>query len=303
MDHQVCTFCQSSSPLLFRVKDLNRRLSEEVFSYYRCTSCGLIFLHPHPADLGKYYPADYYGNTHTLKDLEPEYAFNRYKVNIVHQFARTGRLLEVGPSRGTFAYLAKEGGFEVSVIERDEECCRFLGQAAGIKALQSTDPTAALRQQEQSYEVIALWQVIEHLDDPWDFVRVATSKLAPGGILVLATPNPEALQFKIFGRRWFHLDAPRHLQIIPAGLLTKLGASMGLREVLLTSADADIHRHNQASWHNSINNSFQTNYLFRRKLVYHFVHRQVDRLDHRVRSYEERGFRGSTYTLVLQKSA
>lgn len=295
MAHPLCTFCQGKTELLFRVKDLNRKLSNEAFSYYRCADCRLIFLSPHPADLGKYYPQDYYGTTRTLQDLEPEYVFNRYKVDIVRQFVPTGKLLEVGPSRGTFAFLAKESGFDVSVIERDEECCRFLSEAAGISTLQSVDPTAALRQQGLSYDVIALWQVIEHLNDPWDFVRAAVDKLAPGGILVLATPNPEALQFKIFGRYWYHLDAPRHLQIIPARLLSDFGASLGLRQVLLTSADADIHRHNLASWHYSLGNVFKTEVLQR------FASRQAGRVDYRVRAYEEGGFRGSTYTLVLQK--
>ncbi len=296
MDHSPCTFCQSPAPLLFRVGDLNRKLSNEVFSYYRCTNCGLIFLHPHPADLGKYYPQDYYGSTRTIKDLEPEYPFNRYKVDIIRQFVPAGRLLEVGPSRGTFAFLAKESGFEVSVIERDEECCRFLHETVGIDAVQSTDPTTALQRQEPC-DVVALWQVIEHLDDPWNFVRAAAARLKPGGLLVLATPNPDALQFKIFGRYWFHLDAPRHLQIIPARLLTELGASLGLREVFLVSADADIHRHNVASWHSSIDNVLPTNRL------HHFVHRQMGRVGYYLRGYEEGGFRSSTYTLALQKPA
>ena len=294
MDHPPCTFCQSPAPLLFRVRDLNRKLSDEVFSYHHCTNCGLIFLYPHPADLGKYYPQDYYGNTRTLKDLEPEYPFNRYKVDIVRQFVQAGRLLEVGPSRGTFAYLAKESGFEVSVIERDEECCRFLRATAGIEALPSTDPTAAIRQQEPC-DVIALWQVIEHLNDPWDFIRAAASKLKPGGILVLATPNPDSLQFKTFGRYWFHLDAPRHLQLIPAKLLTDFGATLGLREAMLTSADADSYRHNAAGWQASVGN------LIPIRGLRGFIDRQMGRVAYRLRAYEQRGFRGCTYTLVLQR--
>ncbi len=294
MDHPPCTFCQAPASLRFRVKDLNRRLSDEIFRYYHCDRCGLIFMHPLPTDLGKYYPASYYGKTQSAQDLEPEFPFNRYKVEIVRQFVQSGRLLEVGPSRGTFAYLARESGFDVSVIERDAQCCRFLQETLGIKAQQSDTPTATLRQQEPC-DVIALWQVIEHLDDPWIFLRTAADRLKPGGVLVLATPNPEALQFKLFGRFWFHLDAPRHLQLIPAKLLTKLGASLGLREVLLTSEDADAHRHNEAGWHQSVDN------LLRVHRLRGFVHRQVERASRWMHAYEHGDFRSCTYTLVLQK--
>ena len=296
MDSARCTFCRTPSPLLFRVSDLNRKLSAEVFFYYRCPSCALIFLQPHPADLGKYYPQAYYGNTLTLEDLEPEFPFNRYKVDIVRQFVQTGRLLEVGPSRGTFAYLAKESGFQVGVIERDQECCRFLRETVGIDTLPSTDPTTAM-QQEAPCDVIALWQVIEHLNDPWEFVRAAAGKLKPGGILILATPNPDSWQFKMFGRNWFHLDAPRHLQLIPAKLLTGLGAALGLHQVMLTAADADSRRHNVAGWQSSVENVFPVARLRA------FIHRHVGSMAQRLQPYEQGDFRGCTYTLVLQKPA
>ncbi len=294
MPSEPCPFCGEAAPLHFRVGDLNRQLSDAVFTYYRCPQCRLIFLSPHPADLGKYYPQDYYGQKLSLTDLELEFPFNRYKIDIIRQFVLAGRLLEVGPSRGTFAYLAKQAGYDVSVIERDVECCQFLGAVAGIHAINSTEPTVALRQQEEGYDLIALWQVIEHLGDPWDFIRAAAERLKPGGILVLATPNPDALQFKIFGRYWFHLDAPRHLQLIPAGLLTELGRSLGLREVLLTASDADVYRHNQSGWDSSTRNAAPS--WLRR-----FARRQMGRVSYRLRGYEHGGFRGSTYTLVLQK--
>lgn len=295
MNDPLCSFCQAPSPRVFRVDDRNRWLGAAVFTYYRCPECRLLFLTPHPADLGKYYPKEYYGQKLTLADLEQEFSFNRYKIDIVRRFVPTGRLLEIGPARGTFAYLAKEAGYDVSVIERDTECCEFLRTVAGINAINSTEPTAALQQQEEGYDVIALWQVIEHLGDPWDFIRAAAAKLRPNGILVLATPNPDSLQFKIFGRYWFHLDAPRHLQLIPAELLSRLGDSLGLREAFLTAADADVHRHNAAGWTVSVHNALPDG------RIKSFVEHQMQRVAHRLRRYEQEGFRGSIYTLVLQR--
>ena len=54
-----CRYCQHDAPLLLRVGDVNRHITDEVFSYYRCPNCGLIFIDPIPAKLGDYYSGDY----------------------------------------------------------------------------------------------------------------------------------------------------------------------------------------------------------------------------------------------------
>ena len=296
MDQATCTFCQTLSPLHFRVSDLNRRLSNELFAYYRCPECHLLFLSPHPADLGKYYPKEYYGATRTLNDLVPELDAERYKVAIVQQFARAGRLLEVGPSRGLFAYLAKESGFTVSAVERDPECCRFLSEVLGIEAINDLD-TARVLDRQPPFDVITLWQVIEHLDDPWGFVRAAAANLKPGGYLIIGTPNPDSFQYRLFGRFWAHLDAPRHLQLIPASLLVKLGASVGLRQVLLnTTGDGDADRCNLFGWQQSMVNAL------RGGTPTPLIEKNMGRIGYRLRLFEQRRFRGTTYTLVLQKN-
>ena len=61
-----------------------------------------------------------------------------------------------------------------------------------------------------------MWHVIEHLRRPWEVIERAAANLQDGGVLAIATPNPRALQFKLLRRRWAHLDAPRHLFLIPS---------------------------------------------------------------------------------------
>ena len=295
MNSERCTSCGHSAPALFRVGDLNRRLSAKTFPYFRCPKCRLVFQSPLPDDLGMYYPQEYYGKTQTIADLEPTLGPERYKLTLVQRFLRSGRLLEVGPSRGEFAYLAKESGFDVSAIERDTECCRFLSEVVGIQAINDTDPAAALARQEP-YDMIALWQVIEHLDDPWKFLQVAADKLNPGGYLFIAAPNPDSLQFRLFGRFWAHLDAPRHLQLIPASLLATRGASLGLSEALLnTTGDQELDRFNEFSWQRSITN------LLGRKTITPFIKQNMTRVAWKLRRYEQEQFRGCCYTLALQK--
>jgi 2-polyprenyl-3-methyl-5-hydroxy-6-metoxy-1,4-benzoquinol methylase len=155
--------------------------------------------------------------------------------------------LEIGPAYGSFIYLAKEAGFNAEAIEMDPNCCRFISEAIGVKAIQSNDPSVALKGVE-NYDVIALWHVIEHLPDPWKTLEAISKKLQPGGILVIAAPNPEAFQFRVLGRFWPHVDAPRHLKLIPLSLLDREMLSLELKPVWSTTTDKGTLGWNTFGW-------------------------------------------------------
>ena len=56
-----------------------------------------------------------------------------------------------------------------------------------------------------------MYHVLEHLHDPREALSKAYQLLKRGGLLVVAVPNFDSLQARIFRQRWYHLDAPRHL--------------------------------------------------------------------------------------------
>ena len=242
-----CRLCDGEARHLFRVHDLNRGLSEEQFDYFGCSNCGSICLAPIPADLSRYYPAEYYRLPANATELALLAEEERYKLEIVAGHRPGGRLLDIGPSVGAFAHLAKKAGYQVSTIEMDSACCAFLRRVVGVRAVQSDDPAGAL-EAEGDYDVITLWHVVEHLADPWSVIAAAAAKLAPGGLLVIAAPNPESLQFRLFGRYWMHLDAPRHLQLIPVAEVIRRAASHGLATARLTTTDRGALLCNSAGW-------------------------------------------------------
>ena len=289
-----CPLCNSPARLKFQAQDVNRRLSPEKFNYYQCLNCGLIFLWPVPDDPGGYYPRDYYAIPASLERLTFQAQSDRYKIDLVQKFVSGGRLLEIGPAYGSFAFLAKQAGFEVHAIEMDEECCRFLSEVVGVRAIHSAQAASALAA-TGPYQVIALWQVIEHLPDPWLVLEAVARQLLPNGILVVATPNPEAFQFRLLGRFWAHLDTPRHLALIPASLLTRRMQTLGLSSLLLTTTDKGSIGWNSFGWSASLKNFF-TNPAVRSTA--HFAGRALAKLFIPV---ERSGWRGSAYTAIFQK--
>jgi len=299
-----CPYCHTESPLYFQSRDYNRNITQEIFDHYRCPQCGLIFIAPIPSNLGAYYPDIYHPIPETPASLKAASELERYKIEIIERYISNGRLLEIGPSYGSFTYLAKKAGFEVEAIEMNARCCQFLNEVVGVRAINSNDPVDALQHLEP-YDVIALWHVIEHLPDPWSTLDAISTKLKPGGILVIASVNPEAFQFRIIGRRWLHLDAPRHVMLIPTKLLANKLESLGMKVEMTTMTDEGTLACNTGGWRFFFHHTCARPYANR---TLRFISDNVMNLIGKVISFLARPIdqsdgMGSAYTMVFRKVA
>jgi len=290
----TCPYCEKSASSLFIAHDRNRCISSASFPYYRCVSCGLIFLQPVPPDLGTYYPEDYYLVPSSRSELETASENERFKLDLVTSFIQKGRLLEVGPAFGNFAYLAKQAGFDVEVIEMDSRCCEFLRTVAGIATVQSTDAAQAV-QDKGPYDVIALWHVIEHLPNFQQTLDALAGKIRMGGVLVIAAPNPESWQFRILGRYWTHVDAPRHVVLIPVGLLVAHMRKLGFTAVSMTMTDPGGIGWNMFGWQYSLSNFANSRFI---KNLLFLMGAVLARI---MAPFEVNDQAGSAYTLIFRK--
>jgi 2-polyprenyl-3-methyl-5-hydroxy-6-metoxy-1,4-benzoquinol methylase len=237
---------------MLRARDTNRPQvgGDERFDYYRCGACGLWFLSPVPADLQDRYPEEYYtlpGPEQFARGMDAE----AYKVDLLRSHRPTGTLLELGPACGYFAGAAKRAGYDVSVIEMNAACCNYMRERVGIKVNESADIVGTLRSLPK-FDIIALWHVIEHLPNPWEVLRAAADQLTDGGILVFATPNPDALQFKALRSHWTHLDAPRHVFLLPINQMVSYVRGLGLLLEEATCLDAGSLYWSTFGWEQSL---------------------------------------------------
>lgn len=290
----VCPHCGGPATRVLRSRDDNRRVNAYRFAYFRCHRCKLLFLDPIPEDLGQYYPDAYYPMPETLAGLDRIAQRQRHRIELVRRYAPGGRLLDVGAAQGLFAHLAKQAGFEVETIEMDEKCCRYLRDVVGVGVVRSDDPAAVLPGMAPP-GVITFWHVVEHLSDPWSSLRRAAALLPPGGVLVVATPNPEALQFRLLGPRWVHLDAPRHVHLIPAPLLAHELAAHDLHPVLTTSDDEGTRAFTMNGWRRSLMNLSRFRPL---EVAAAGVGTGIGLV---ARVAESGGLRGAAYTAVFRK--
>lgn len=290
-----CPYCRSSAHLHVTARDFNRRVSDVEFHLCRCEVCGLLFINDPPDNLEHYYPTDYQFVPESADDLNSQLSAQRYKIDIVKRAIAGGRLLEIGASNGMFCRLAQQAGFEVTAVEMDEGCVRFLRDKLGVRTIASTDPAAVLAADETTYEAICLWHTIEHLREPWEVLARAVQRIEPGGVLVIAAPNPDAWQARLLGARWPHHDMPRHLFALPIPWLTAFGRDHGLIIEMVTTRDQGSLYWNRFTWamllRGQTSNRLLQSALWRAGMVVGWM----------LEPWEGREGRGATYTAVLRR--
>jgi 2-polyprenyl-3-methyl-5-hydroxy-6-metoxy-1,4-benzoquinol methylase len=292
-----CPQCGTPSTLAFRTRDYNRHATDERFQYFECPSCRVVFIDPVPANLGSYYN-DRYHDFPTREGMVLRSEAEQFKVAAIRPFAERGRLLEIGPSIGAFLVAARRAGFEVSAIELDPDCCRYLSDELGIRAFRADAPEDAL-DRVGPFDVLALWQVIEHLPSPWRTLPPFVERLSAGGLVVVSSPNPDSLQFRLLRGRWAHVDAPRHLELIPRATLDAFMAKHGLTPVFATYTDDATLACNKFGWAGSMTNLVPDAKGVLRTLAIWFGN-GVSAL---MRPVDARPGNGSSYTVVYRKTA
>ncbi|HET9073762.1 MAG TPA: class I SAM-dependent methyltransferase [Solirubrobacteraceae bacterium] len=148
--------------------------------------------------------------------------FDRQRLGLIGPARSPGgprRLVDAGAGRGRFVAAARAAGFDAVGIEPS---LRAVDPTLGL--IPATIEAAGLA--SGSVDVVTLWHVLEHLDDPGMALAAIWDWLVPGGLLLVGVPNLSSWQARLTGGRWYHLDMPRHrVHYTVAGVTALLGAA------------------------------------------------------------------------------
>jgi len=226
-----CLFCG--------VRDEEVRFVEEPFRVVRCRRCSLTYVNPRlPSDtLHAMYQEDYweserardFGYTAYLADAALYLETFRMRSEVLAPYARPpGRVLEVGCAAGFFLRVMEDAGWTTTGLEIARPMVEHARRELGLPDVRHGD-LLDIELPERHYDVIALWDVIEHLEDPREHLARAVPLLADDGVVVIETQNVASWFARALGRRWTHYKHEEHLYHFDPATVRRLLADVGLR--------------------------------------------------------------------------
>ena len=210
-----------------KVKD--HSVSFEEFQLLVNNEFGYLETSPQPSSekLPKYYKSeDYISHTDTKRNLfEKVYHFIRgislkRKLKLINSFSSEDKkLLDVGCGTGDFLQIAQQNSWTVSGIEPNDDA----RQIANVKTNDSVYNIEQLLEfPKQSFDVISLWHVLEHLPNLEERVSILISLLKENGRLIIAVPNYKSYDAYYYKNFWAAFDVPRHLWHFSKESISKL---------------------------------------------------------------------------------
>lgn len=293
-----CGICGSdlSDPKFF-ASDRNFKTTTRIFNIIECKACSVSQTLPLPefAELIQYYPPLYYpkGSISEMYYKNHIECFQIDKIEKIQSYCQTGRLLDIGCGVGHFIRTALKKGYSAEGVEFSE-----VAAAIGREQwnLQIVDGDFLSNQfVPKSFDIITLWQVLEHFRQPHEVLLKIHSLLKPGGLLVIAVPNFASIQAKLFRECWYHLDVPRHLFHYSPESLVKILHSCNFR---VDKIDHHSREHNYAGILGSIMKLSLPSESFIHKLIRKTVGTYFARM---LATIETLISKGGTFTVFARK--
>jgi SAM-dependent methyltransferase len=209
-----CIACRAVVPLPGAI-----RFRKDGHDIARCSSCGLLFrtVLPDRAELEQIYSGSYFsraagdtkgqGYDDYVADAELHRETANRRLDQLARLVAPGKLLDVGSAAGFFVSEAFRRGWEARGIDISPEMVAWGTKNLGAELEYGTLETFSA--EPGSFDVVTMWDYIEHATQPEDDLRRARELLRPGGLLALSTGDAASLAARLSGSRW-HLLTPRH---------------------------------------------------------------------------------------------
>lgn len=205
-----------NNSLYLTVKD--HSISGETFKLIQNPEYGFLETTPQPSidKLPDYYKSDdYISHTDTKRNLfEKMYHVIRTislkkKLKLINSFSlETKNLLDVGCGTGDFLQTAKQNNWIVSGIEPNEQAREIANKKTG-NSVYEIEKLSKFK--SESFDVITLWHVLEHLPNLDNHIGIFKKLLKPHGTLIIAVPNYNSYDATYYKEFWAAYDVPRHL--------------------------------------------------------------------------------------------
>ena len=223
----ACKLCMSISAEFYCQKD--------GISVLRCIRCGFIYASqvPDGVSVEQHYSEQYFQPYLETVAIHLKKRFIK-RIREIKRLKPEGKLLDIGSGLGVFMKLALDHGYQVLGVDVSAWACDYARKNFNLTV--HTGDFNAAGYAQGSFDVITLWHVLEHVDDPAEFLRKVSRLLKEDGLLALEVPNIGSFMAAIAGTCW-ELMAPReHLSYF-----TKHTAERALLEAGFTLVESTTY--------------------------------------------------------------
>lgn len=236
-----CNLCGSDSTRIIYPASLKSKTSQVDFActnaghgeYYqlvRCKNCGLYYSSPRPnsADLETAYSKQ----TDAMYQAELSGRIKTFSRNLVNLsgYKKSGSLLDVGSSMGVFIDLARKQGWLVAGIEPSRWAIIQAKKLFGLRIRQGTDRD--LTKFGRKFDVVTMWDVLEHVNDPLVTLERCRKVLNPGGVLAFSTVDIGSVYARLMGKKWPWL-MKMHIYYFDKNTIKKYLAKAGFKLIAI----------------------------------------------------------------------
>lgn len=243
-DVPLCPVCHSSEQAEFAVGfDYELLTCANPWRFVQCSLCQQVWLNPRPAiaELGVIYPSTYYAYNYakisSIARRAKQWLDRRKMAKIIRSCENRPRsYVDVGCGDGRFLRILEKLGVPrcgLYGLELNQGVVNGLREEGytGVfcERVEDTDNIP-----EGGIDLVTMFHVIEHVDNPGAVVRQISRWLSPGGVFALETPNLDSLDARMFRRTyWGGYHIPRHWNLFTPATISRLLCDSGL-EVLAT---------------------------------------------------------------------
>ena len=201
-EQKHCPICKSNE------RQIGIEINQKI-KVYECKSCSLAYVDPFPVDSTDIYEKKYFDKSLVSYDKIRDYRIKRFgseRLELIKKYITSGSLLDIGCGVGWFLEAAKKDGFKVYGQEVSKDLAEYTGDLLDIKVFENDVSEIDLK-----FDVITMFDLIEHVSDPLKLLEDCKKILNPGGIILAFTPNYDSFGIKEMGLDSSLVCPPAHL--------------------------------------------------------------------------------------------
>ena len=220
------------------------------FKIVKCRNCKLIYVNPRlkQKSLHKIYNKEYYKNPAFNGTKSCLYGYIEYlkeknfitstfqnRLEQIEKYSKVGKLLDVGCAFGFFLELARKNGWDVYGTEISEDAYKYAKYNLKLPVINKTLEKTKFK--NGNFDVVTIFDVIEHLTKPQETLREIRRILKPNGLIVVTTPDIGSITARILGKNWEEVKRVReHIYFFSRHTLKNMLESNGFKVLRTESA-------------------------------------------------------------------